>query len=67
MAAPARAADRVQDLAKAATTQNARLGAAGICPLELTEAVAALQDLAVGSRPAARPFDYLVPGRRVSH
>src|SRR5499427_1056723 len=45
--APATAAARVWEAAKAATALRARLGMAGGCPPELAEAVAALQDLAV--------------------
>src|SRR5262249_37746172 len=49
--APATAAARVWEAAKAATALRARLGRAGGCPPQLAEAAAALQDLAVRLAP----------------
>src|SRR5262249_61130979 len=56
--APATAADQVWQAANAATVLRAGLGRAGGCPPQLAEAVAALQDLAVGLAP---------PGQAASH
>src|SRR5262249_59830099 len=55
---PATAADQVWQAANAATVLRAGLGRAGGCPPQLAEAVAALQDLAVGLAP---------PGPAASH
>ncbi len=52
-------AERVFQAARTATQLRARLGTAGTCPPELTEATAALQDLACRLAPAPERADWL--------